>query len=321
MNKQVNLIKKIISDFPEEFNIEIYKNKNPHLMNMNLKELNDHFNFYGYNEGLPCNNINNRYDFIKLISQDKNILEIGPLCFPCMDVKRDNVYTIDYFSQEELKENYKNDPNVNINKICKVNYVLKDKVKYNQIIPKIFDVCFSSHNIEHVPCIITFLNNVSSILKDNSYFFLCIPDYRYCFDHLKEQSNIFQVLNSYYNKQDKPSAVNILEDKYYRTHNDSNLHWNKFYNSIRNIFVSINEKEHFIKNKKNDIIKDIESIKEMYELSKNTYIDSHCWKFSPVSFKNIIEILYETGFIDLKINRLYRTLKGSNEFYVILEKN
>jgi SAM-dependent methyltransferase len=307
--------------FPLEFDMNIYRNENRHLQFMNDTELINHYNTYGSNEGLVSCQIKNRYDFINIVPQHLMILEIGPLAFPSMNVNNSNVHTVDYFSTEELRENYKNDPNVNIDKICKVNYVLKDSIKYKDVIPPIFDICFSSHNIEHVPCLITFLNNISSILKNNSYFFLCIPDYRYCFDHFRNPSNIFEVLNSFYNNQNKPSPVSHLESKYLTCHNDSMKHWDFFYDSIRNIFNNINEKHDFLNNKKQKIISEIESIKSQYDICKNVYIDSHCWKFTPFIFRHIIEILYETKYIDFSIERVYKTLKGSNEFYVILKKN
>jgi len=308
-------------NFPLEFNLNIYKNQNSHLSNKSNDELIEHYSFYGCNEGLISTSIKNRHDFIELVPKDKMILEIGPLCFPCMPVGNSNVHTVDYFSVDELKENYKNDKNIDINKICNVTYVLKNKTKYNEIIPKIFDYCFSSHNIEHVPCLITFLNNVSSILKDNSYFFLCIPDYRYCFDHFRNPSNIFEILDSYYNNSDKPSPVSHLESTYLTCHNDSVKHWEVLDNSIKNIFVSINEHKTFFNNQKNKIIDEIEIIKQKYQTCKNEYIDAHCWKFTPFTFRNIIDILYQTKFIDFQIERVYKTLKGSNEFYVILKKN
>jgi SAM-dependent methyltransferase len=308
-------------NFPIEFDINIYKNENKHLYNMSDKELIEHYSFYGKEEGLISSKIKNRLDFINLVPQDKMILEVGPLAFPSMNIQKSNIHTVDYFSKEELIENYKNDKNVDKNKICDVTYVIKDAINYNEIIPKIFDGCFSSHNIEHVPCLITFLNNISSILKDNSYFFLCIPDYRYCFDHFRNPSHIFEVLDSFYNKQNKPSAISHLESNYLTCHNNSEKHWDTLNNSIRNIFVSINEKNEFLKNQTNKIINEIESIKNIYTKCKNEYIDSHCWKFTPFVFYNIIYILYETKYIDLRVERIYKTLKGSNEFYVILKKS
>lgn len=309
-------------NFPPEFDINVYYRSNPHLSKMNPQSLVNHYNFYGQHEGLISTSIKNRDDFINLPpNDDRLILEIGPLCSPCMVGKRRNVFAVDYFSKEELKNNYKNDPNVDKSKICNVDYVIKDKLKYSEVITdKKFDVCFSSHNIEHVPCLITFLNNVSSVLKPNSYFFLCIPDYRYCFDHFRKPSNIFEVLNSYYNNQDKPSALSHLENKYINTHNDSGKHWQVSDSAIRNSFVSTNEEISFAIQSRDKIIKEIEYVKNAYTECKEKYIDSHCWKFNSFVFKNIIEILFATKFIDLKVVRVYKTLKGCNEFFAILQK-
>jgi len=306
--------------FPLELDLSIYKLENKHLQSMTNSQLMEHYSFYGCNKGLISTSIKNRQDFIKLIPKNKMILEVGPLAFPSMPVNQSNVHTVDYFSKEELQENYKTDPNVNINNICNVTYVLKNNTKYSDIIPSIYDICFSSHNIEHVPCVITFLNNVSSILKNNAYFFLCIPDYRYCFDHFRNPSNIFEVLDSYYNNQDKPSPVYHLESKYLTCHNDSRKHWEVFNNSFTTTFININETKKFLNNQSERIINEIEDIKKLYVKCKNEYIDSHCWKFTPFTFRNIIDILFQTDFIDLKIERVYKTLKDSNEFYVILKK-
>lgn len=309
-------------NFPPEFDINEYYRSNPHLNKMNPQALVSHYNFYGHHEGLISTTIKNRHDFINLIPNDESvILEIGPLCNPCMVGKRRNVYTVDYFTKEELTRNYMNDPNVDKSKICNVNYVIKDNLKYTDVIrDRRFDICFSSHNAEHVPCLVTFLNNISSILKPKSYFFLCIPDYRYCFDHFRKPSTIFDVLDSYYNKRDKPSPVSHLESKYITTHNDSVKHWETLDNSIRNIFVSMNEENSFALQTQDKIIQEIEYIKKAYTECNEKYIDSHCWKLNSSIFRSIIEILFATKFIDLKIVRVYKTLKGSNEFYAILQK-
>jgi hypothetical protein len=306
--------------FPEEFDILIYKNKNPHLSNFSNNDLINHFNYYGYHEGLNCCKINNRSDFINIIDKNLNILEIGPLCFPTFDTSKKNIKTLDYFTTEELKENYKNDPNVIIDNIVNIDYPVKN-LPYDKVIHEKFDICFSSHNIEHTCCMVTFLNNISSILNNNGYFFLAIPDHRYCFDRFRNPTNILEVLEKFYNKTTKTSAISILEGRYYTTHNNSNSHWNDFSKNYQNIFNDMNSKDNFNASKTDQIINNIDDIKNIIELSKNTYIDAHTWKLTPKIFQNIIYILNKLNIIDLKLVRNYRTLKGSNEFYCILQKS
>jgi SAM-dependent methyltransferase len=307
-------------NFPLEYEENIYRNMNEHLKQFSMQQLSEHYNFYGKHEGLICSKITNRNDFFNLINKNAYILEIGPLCFPLMDINSPKVKTLDYFTQEELKNNYKDDANINIANIVKVDYCVRDVTNYTDIINLKFDFCVSSHNIEHTPCLITFLKNVSSILKNGGYFFLAIPDYRFCFDRFKKPSDIFGVLNKYYNKIEKPQAEQILEDKYFAAHNNSVEHWNSFSKMYSNIFVNINEYENFIYSKKDDIIKNIDDIKNIIDTNNEKYIDTHCWKLTPFTFSYILDILIKTNLIDLSIERVYKTIKGSNEFYAILKK-
>ncbi len=307
--------------FPKNFDYMIYKNENMDLMRYSIEDLQIHYENYGKFEGRKCSKIKSRQDFIGLINQQLEILEIGPLCFPSMNVSNPNIKTIDYFSKEELLENYKNDPNVDKSKICHVDYVVKSG-RYLDVIKEKFDIVFSSHNIEHVPCIVTFLNNVADVLKQDSYLFLCIPDYRYCFDRYRNESNIFEVLNAYYNKCTIPNIVKVCESNFLTTHNDSTIHWNDHHKSITNNYLEIKKKGEFMNKKTDEIINRFDDILNLFkEVNNGKYIDSHCWQFTSISFENIIKILYSKGLIRLNVHRVYHTLNNSCEFYAILKAN
>jgi hypothetical protein len=217
--------------------------------------------------------------------------------------------------------NYKNDPSIDIENICKVDYPIKGNLKYNEVINEKFNYCVSSHNIEHSPCIVTFLQNISSVLEYGGLIFLAIPDYRYCFDHYRKPSDIFEVLEKYYNKNIKPRSYERLEGKFNKTHNDSNKHWETIKKTYQNSFQKINDEYSFLNNQKENIINSIEYIKNIIETDKESeYIDTHCWKLTPFFFHYLIEILFKTQIIDLYVERIYKTLAGSHEFYVILKK-
>jgi SAM-dependent methyltransferase len=320
INQHKNNLKTYNMSYPLEYEGRIYRNENSHLKNFSVEQLSNHYSFYGKHEGLICSRIKNRNDFFNLINKNSYILEIGPLCNPLMDINNPKVKTLDYFTQEELKNNYKNDANVNINNIVKVDYCVRDVKKYSDIIHIKFDFCVSSHNIEHTPCFVSFLQNISSILEPGGFFFLAIPDYRFCFDRFKKPSDIFGILNRYYSKIEKPQSEQILEDKYFGAHNNSGEHWNNFSKMYSNIFVNMNEYESFIYSKKDEIVKNISDIKNIIETNNERYIDTHCWKLTPFTFSYIIDILVKTKLIDLSIERVYRTIKGSHEFYAILKK-
>ena len=56
-----------------------------------------------------------------------------------------------------ISDNYANIEYVMKEGIVNVDYVVKDNL-YKNVIHEKFDLCYSSHNIEHTPCLITFLN-------------------------------------------------------------------------------------------------------------------------------------------------------------------
>jgi hypothetical protein len=158
-------------------------------------------------------------------------------------------------------------------------------------------------------------------LNNGGYIFLAIPDYRYCFDRYRKESNIFEVLEKYYNKTIKPQPVERLESMYYTTHNDPGEHWSDFKRGCQNIYQQIVQNENYMNNNKNKIIENIETIKHIIESNnKSEYVDSHCWKLTPSFFKYLIGILHEIKVLDLTVEKVYKTLYGSCEFYAILKK-
>lgn len=301
--------------FPEEFDFSEYRNNYECLKHLTDEQLSNHYSLYGLFEGHICSKIKDRNIFFNLVDSSKKILEIGPLHAPLFKRPLHNVKYIDFFSREELKVNYKNDINLDVNNIPFIDYVIKNN-KYNEVINETFDYCVSSHNIEHVPCVVTFLNNISSVLNSGGFLFLAIPDFRYCFDAYRTETHLFDILKAFYGKNDKPTAINICESKYLTTHNYSNLHWN----DSNDKFGYLKKKYDFYNTKNWELLNEFDNIVKIIN-NNEEYIDSHCWKFTPQSFKNILIILSSKNLIDLHIEKVYNTNFGSNEFYVILRKN
>ena len=75
-------------DFSNSFDVNIYKENNCDLQNMNIVELILHYNKYGKDEGRISSKINCRNDLIVFInSLDKICLEIGPFDCPVLTDK------------------------------------------------------------------------------------------------------------------------------------------------------------------------------------------------------------------------------------------
>jgi len=283
-----------------DFNHDIYRSYED-LRLMTNKELENHFFSFGLAEGRVCNKIKNRRDFVTSVDSKGKMLEIGPLDNPQLDYQSPDYYSIDVFTKQQLINNYINDPNVNIEKIIDPSYIIVNN-DYSPIKEK-FNCIFSSHNIEHMPCVVTFLNNLHGLLNDDGYIYLIIPDKRYCFDHFKKETDIYDVLQAFYEKNSRPRFTDVLKMVSQITHNNCIDHWNK---------------KHGMIDIKTDVINGYPGILEQYNTGR--YIDAHVSFFTPQNFIEIIDILNELKLINLKIHKIYHTLRNNLEFYTILKK-
>lgn len=283
-----------------DFNHDIYKGY-VDLEAMTDLELEDHYLTYGINEGRMASNIKSSADFINQIKEKGKILEIGPLDKPKFDHTSPDYYSLDIFTKEQLLNNYLNDPNVKSENIVEPSYVVSDN-DYSKIDQQ-FKFVFSSHSIEHMPCVITFLNNLTTLISDKGMIYLIIPDKRYCFDHFKRESDIYDVLQSFYEKNTRPKLTSVLKQFNLSTHNDCVAHWKNEHGTIKSDADSLENYHHILK-----------------EYNTGKYIDSHVSYFTPESFIHIIELLNNLKLINLSIHKIYPTLYGSNEFYVIMKK-
>jgi SAM-dependent methyltransferase len=282
-----------------DFSHDIYR-KHEDLKTMTDAELEYHFFTYGIAEGRSYGPVSSRNDFINLINTRGKMLEIGPLDRPQLDAQAPNYYSLDVFTKEQLVNNYAIDPNVIKENIVEPSYVISNN-DYSVIKEK-FDFIFSSHNIEHMPCLVSFLKNLSSVLADDGLCYFAIPDKRYCFDHFKNETNIYDVLQSYYEKNYRPRLMDVLKIGSLVTHNNPVDHWNGIHGEI---------------NPEPILIQQYEGLLNQYKTG--LYVDAHVSFFTPESFEKIISTLNVLKIIDLKIHKIYHTLYGSVEFFVILK--
>jgi hypothetical protein len=242
-----------------------------------------------------------RNEFFGMIDGSKSILEIGKLTSPVFKQSKN----IDVFNRVELIEHYQGDSTIDPDKIGDVDYVVKNNDW--TCIHERFDYLVTSHNIEHVPCLIHFFHNAGHVLQDNGKIYAAIPDYRYCFDTDKIPSTILDVLEARYLRRDKPGMRDVIEHMLlHHSNNDPSFHWSK--GSYR-----LTAKKYF----------ELEPhrLKRVMQNDFSRYFDVHCWKFTPESFSYIINTLYEMGETNFKVSKVFVTKMNTYEFFVIMEKS
>jgi hypothetical protein len=290
-------------DFSEEFSASLYRSVNNDLMFFSDENLVKHYKNFGMNEGRVCNEVTDRKKLLKNIPNYMKCLEIGPFDSPVLNISSFNVKYFDVLDKEGLKLRAVQH-NRNYNSVPEIDFVNNDGSL--NVVNEKFDVVLSCHCIEHQIDFIKHLKDVSCLLNNTGVYVVILPDKRYCFDHFIKETTIADVINTHkLGTSVNHTLKSVIEHRALTCHNDTFRHWNNDHGSLDVKSESVRK-----------------AIKEYEEgIKHNKYIDVHSLQFTPTSFRNIIDLLYELEYIDFKIKRVYPTIKNSNEFFVILEKN
>ncbi len=292
--------------FPPAFDINYYRKSYPELNAMPDEVVKEHYRRYAEERGhTTC--IYDRSEYLramvnKLIKENPvKVLEIGPYDNPsCIG---ENVKYFDIYDAETLKalaeksdRPFKNTPD-------KIHYVEPNGDL--SIVNEKFDMVFSSHCIEHQPDLIRHLKNVENILDEGGLYVLVIPDKRYCFDHFRNGTTLFEVIDATVENRTLHSFKNVGEYTCLHTHNNSFLHWLGEHG------------ENKLDSKK--FLKSVDDYSR--SIADGEYIDVHAWSFTPKIFGDIIKNLNLLGIINLEVHRLCNTVWGRFEFVAVLRKN
>lgn len=237
-------------------------------------------------------------------------LEIGPSYNPiCPKSKGFDIEIIDHCNQEELKEKYAAIPGTRhlIDRIEKVDYIWNGE-DYSELTGKkdYYDYIIASNLIEHTTDLIGFLNQCSTLLKDDGIISLVVPDKRYCFDFFRENSNLARIIDRHENKTSKHSKGTIIEHISSAIALNNSIVWN----------------QHILNEQRVDGLAFQHSKSHALDMSQvEEYVDVHEWVFTPGSFRILINDLRELGYISLVEETFYPTDEGQFEFYISLRKS
>jgi hypothetical protein len=228
-------------------------------------------------------------------------LEIGPLNVPILSKLDTNVLYCDYLDRSELVKKYKNIPEIEIQE---VDYVVDGKLSDTIRLHNHFNYFIASHVIEHVPDLIGWLKELEKLGVDNCKVFLVVPDKRFTFDFYRKVSKMSEILSASVLHSQRPSVHQIIDDLLYASHVNIEDAWEKG-DELQPVRVhSLNSVLEIASN----------------AVTSNEYVDSHCWVFTPDSFKEIFHDLYCSNFTNFKLTYLLETERNEFEFYAILEK-
>ncbi len=238
--------------------------------------------------------------------EDYKGIEIGPLANPLVNKDEGDVRYVDRASIDEIKNWYRKAKNLDLDKIVPIDYIwgdasLADATGHTNY----FDYCIAAHVVEHVPDLIGWLQEISSILKVGGIASFSVPDRRFTFDFLRSETIVADIVEAYLQKRRKPSIRHIFD------------HFSNFaeIDVVEAWKPRFDGKGLVPKKTLDEVLTICEGYKE-----EDNYIDSHCWVFTEQSFLKILTALSELNLIDFRITRFFRVEENNHEFIIQLEK-
>jgi len=244
-------------------------------------------------------------------------IEVAPYFNPTVS-KADgyNVLAVDVFDTEQLRQNAETDPAIDpkrIQEIEEVDIVSDASVLGDVITQKgldgTIDYIISSHNFEHLPNPILFLQGCSVALKPGGTLTMAVPDFRATFDYFRLPTRLADWLAAYHGERGQPSAETLFDVQ-------ANTAPYVLPDGTVGAYVPGHGKvEHITPHR------DLKGAYERYIKERSSpaeYCDAHCSVFFGPLLELMLRDLKHLGLIDLEVIDVSDTL--GIEFFVNMRK-
>jgi SAM-dependent methyltransferase len=244
-------------------------------------------------------------------------IEIAPYFNPAV-AKRDGhpVLTLDVFDTQTLRALAAKDPHIPAARIDEIEEVdiVADACGVGNAVTRLgragqFHYIVSSHNFEHLPNPIRFLQGCSVALAPGGVLSMAMPDGRACLDHFRMPTRLADWLSAYHRKLDQPSPESIFD---FRAN---------FAEYVRNGVSSTGCDIRFDDPRgfqpKNDLRFSYAEYLDRIG-SPQDYLDTHCTVTFGAALENMLWDLRFLGLVDLEVMEVTESV--GLEFFVHLRK-
>jgi SAM-dependent methyltransferase len=296
-----------MSDFNEEEYLTLYPDVRESIKSGVFKTGYVHYQRHGKAEGRSPNASSYKTprekNVFQFIDKDGLGLEIGPSHNPMAPKKKGyKVHILDHVNADELRSKYQGH-NLNLDNIEEVDFIWRGQ-PLTELIGKIecYDWIIASHVVEHIPNLISFLQQCEKLLKPNGVLSLVVPDKRYCFDYFQPLSSTGMLLDAHTEERVRPSSGQVFDHFANSSSCNKGGAWSAECGEADAIIHSFSEA--------------IEHYRAANET--NEYIDVHCWRFIPESFNLILHDLFRLELLLFEVKA--QSVTDGCEFYVSLSK-
>lgn len=233
-------------------------------------------------------------------------LEIGPLARPLVDKRQGHrVKYVDHDATDALKARFAIDPNVRVDDIVDVDYVISGEVTILDIVHEKFDYVLASHVFEHVPNPIRWLQEMYELLNPGGRLALIIPDRRFTFDIIRPQTSLGEMLEAYYCRRKRPTFRDVFDQNYYWRNVDVPQAWLGQFNPWT---------------LKPPLDQDATLSYAQTVLETSEYVDVHCTVVSDTEMHFLFSSLVAYDLTKFRVANFLPCEPNDNEFFLILEK-
>lgn len=215
-------------------------------------------------------------------------LEIGPSHSPLAPKAEGfNVEILDHASAQDLRTKYRN-AGVDIDHIEDVDFVWRGEPLPETIGRRgCYDWIIASHVIEHTPDLVGFLGDCQALLQESGRLILVVPDKRYCFDHFQSLTSTGDVLDAHQFGRTRPSPGRVFD------------HFANAVGKGRHRVLSWHRRAPGAM----QLVHTLEGARDSWRHAQtdDAYVDVHNWRFTPESFRLIIDDLRDLGLLELGI--------------------
>jgi hypothetical protein len=230
-------------------------------------------------------------------------LEIGARDAPLLHKGAHDVAYVDYAPTDVLKAN-QTDPVVRVDRIVDVDVVWGDR-PLAESAGRPVDYVVASHVVEHVPDLIGWLLELSEALRPGGVLGLAVPDKRFTFDVLRQETVLAEVVEAYLLRRRQPSLRQVFDAASLGLAVDTAEVWaGRFVAAARRAEV-------------------LARLQPALGLARSLcvaprYNDAHCWVFTPASLLRLMEEIAVLGLFPYRVEAFFPTEPGELEFQVRL---
>lgn len=232
-------------------------------------------------------------------------LEIGAFDNPTLRVTDGfQVRYADYFSSDELRRKYADNPRRDLSRIVEVDYVVNGP-RLSRFILERIGLVVANHVIEHVSDPIGWLVDMASFCSDDASIFMAVPDQRFTFDYFKQPTDVGCLVRAHEEGKVQPDSYDVARMRYLHTRVDPLALWDGAVPARPG-----NERPTYRQILENARVE-----------VKSGYTDVHCTYYTADSFMQIFGELHRSRYVPWKVELLQGVERGGNEFYVLMERD